>query len=438
VTTLQTADGRLLRAQRPPGAWTSAGGFFPASFPPLWSNGETVDGSASLVSYEQIFRSQPVVAAAVNKLTRRIATLPLDAYKRTGDNAREVVRGDTLDSLIKHPMPRWGTTHLVAHIAQSLLTHGNAIVAKVRSNGPDEPPDRLWPLNWAYMNAYGPIGGTIEWWSTTQFEGVERFVATADTVHFAWPGPDGGELGVSPLEQLGITLRIEDAAQREQTAMFRNGIRPSAAVAVEDEKPTREKLLLAKEFVESAHKGMDKSGSWLFTGANTTVTPLTWTPVEAALMEQRQLSREEVGMVYDLAGPLINDLTHGTYSNVAELLKGLYRDVIPPWTTLIVETLQSQLLDPEPAWLDRLFRFDFTDKLRGDPAEMATSLKTQVEAGLITRNEGREVLGKEPDGNPDDPENPANQLSANLNNQGPIAAMSGDGVSPPASPASQG
>jgi phage portal protein BeeE len=44
------------------------------------------------------------------------------------------------------------------------------------------------------------------------------------------------------------------------------------------------------------------------------VTPLTWTPVEAALMEQRQLSREEVGMVYDLAGPLINDLTHGTYS----------------------------------------------------------------------------------------------------------------------------
>jgi HK97 family phage portal protein len=219
--------------------------------------------------------------------------------------------------------------------------------------------------------------------------------------------------------------------------MFRNGIRPSAAVAVEDEKPTREKLLLAKEFVESAHKGMDKSGSWLFTGANTTVTPLTWTPVEAALMEQRQLSREEVGMVYDLAGPLINDLTHGTYSNVAELLKGLYRDVIPPWTTLIVETLQSQLLDPEPAWLDRLFRFDFTDKLRGDPAEMATSLKTQVEAGLITRNEGREVLGKEPDGNPDDPENPANQLSANLNNQGPIAAMSGDGVSPPASPASQ-
>jgi HK97 family phage portal protein len=435
VTTLQTADGRLLRAQRPAGAGITTGGFFPSSFPPLWSNGETTGDSGNLVSYEAIFRSQPVVAAAVNKLTRRIATLPLDAYQRTGDNAREIVRGDTLDSLIRHPMPRWGTTHLVAHIAQSLLTHGNTVVAKVRTNGPDEPPDRLWPLDWAHMNAYGPTGGTIEWWSTTQF-GEERFIAAADTVHFAWPGPDGGEIGVSPLEQLGVTLRIEDAAQREQASMFRNGIRPSAAVAMEDEKPTREKLLLAKEFVESAHKGMDKSGSWLFTGANTKVTPLSWTPVEAALMQQRQLSREEVGMVYDLAGPLMNDLTHGTYSNVAELLKGLYRDVIPPWTTLIVETFQSQLLDPEPAWLDRLFRFDFTDKLRGDPSEMATSLKTQVEAGLISRNEGREVLGKEPDGDPNDDTNPANQLTANLNNQGTIAAMSGtDANSTPPPPA---
>jgi phage portal protein BeeE len=57
-------------------------------------------------------------------------------------------------------------------------------------------------------------------------------------------------------------------------------------------------------------------------------------------------------MVYDLAGPLMNDLTHGTYSNVEEL-KGLYRDVVPPWTTLIVDTFQAQLLDPSRrGWID--------------------------------------------------------------------------------------
>jgi hypothetical protein len=33
------------------------------------------------------------------------------------------------------------------------------------------------------------------------------------------------------------------------------------------------------------------------------------TPVEAALIDQRTLNREEVGMVYDLPGPLMNDLS---------------------------------------------------------------------------------------------------------------------------------
>jgi hypothetical protein len=70
------------------------------------------------------------------------------------------------------------------------------------------------------------------------------------------------------------------------------------------------------------------------------------------------------------------------------------------------------------------------------PRRDGDSLKTQVEAGLISRNEGREVLGKEPDGDPNDPANPANQLTANLNNQGTIAAMSGtDAASTPPPPA---
>lgn len=120
-------------------------------------------------------------------------------------------------------------------------------------------------------------------------------------------------------------------------------------------------------------------------------------------------------MVYDLAGPLMNDMTHATYSNVAELTHGLYRDVIPPWTTLIEQTFQAQLIDAEPAWLDRFVCFDFTDKLKGEPQQLAETLKLQVEAGLITRNEARRVLNMPP---VDDEE--ADRLFINANNQAPI------------------
>jgi HK97 family phage portal protein len=309
---------------------------------------------------------------SLTSFARRIATLPFCGFQKLDDGSREEIHGDALDSLLRKPFPRGSTVLLNHHIAQSLLVHGNSLVAKLRGPDREQPPIMLWPLDWAKVSAYGPLGGRIEYWSTTQFDGQERILSADDAILFAWGAPSGCEVGVSPLEKLGVTVRLEDAAQRHQTAMFKNGSRPSLAIALEQENPKQELIEYVRARVEAMHKGQDNSGRTFFMGANVKVQPLSLTPVEAELIEQRKLSREEIGMVYDLAGPLMNDLTHGTYSNVAELTKGLYRDVVPPWTELIVQTYQSQLLDPEPAWLDRMVRFDFTDKLKGEP-ELATT-----------------------------------------------------------------
>lgn len=422
MTTLQTADGRLLRAQRPAGA-TVQNGSFSFSGRPMWSDGERSGDSAHLKSFEGIYRSQPVVAGVVDKLARRIATLPFDAYRRLPNQARELVAGDALDSLLKHPMPRRGTVHLNAHIAQSLLIHGNALVAKVRGADRAAPPEMLWPLDWSKVSAYGD--GTIEWWSTTQFGGAERFIAASDVMHFAWPGPDGSPIGVSPLEKLGVTVRLDDALMRHQIALSKNGDRPSMAVTVDADNAKLEHLDYVKQRVEAMHKGPDNAGKTIFLGSNVKVAPISLSPVEVQLTQQRQTNREEIGAVYDLSGPLMNDLRYSSFANVTELLRSLYRDVLPPWLALIQTTYQAQLLDPEPAWLDRFTEFDLTDKLKGDPVELATSLKMQVEAGLLTRNEARRILNLPP---MDDPS--ADQLTANVNNQGPLAGMSGP--TPPA------
>ena len=416
MATLQTADGRLLRSQRPPVA-NFGGGSLSSGFRPMWSDGSSDNDAANLKSYEAVYRSQPAIAGVVDKLTRRMATLPLVAYKAQTDGSREATRGDGLDTLLRRPMPRSSTVHLVAHVAQSLLIHGNALVAKLRP-GPDLPPYMLWPLDWAHTSAYAEEGGTIEWWSTTQFGDV-RYIEAANTVHFAWPAPSGWEVGVSPLEKLGVTIRLEDAVQRHQTGMFRNGIRPTAAVSIEDPKPSREKLELARESVKAAHGGVDKGGSWVFMGANTKITPLSFTPVEVELTQQRRLNWEEVGMVYDMAGPLMGDFTHATFANVTEMLRSLYRDVVPTWTELIVQTMQAQLIDVEPAWMDRFARFSFEDKLKGAPEEQAAVDKSDVEAGIRTRDEARNGRGLPPMGGM------ASELSANLNNQAPVAAMTG-------------
>jgi phage portal protein BeeE len=92
------------------------------------------------------------------------------------------------------------------HVMLGLLVHGNALVALLRGDGPDNPPTGLWPLDWQYVSAYAKYGGPMEWWSTTQFgNSGELFVRPEDVMHFAWGDPGGTEIGVSPLEQLGVT-----------------------------------------------------------------------------------------------------------------------------------------------------------------------------------------------------------------------------------------
>ena len=432
MATLQTSDGRLLRSQRPRGVGShGALTLGMGGFQPMWSDGSSDNdvSDAYLRSYEAVYRSQPVLAGVVDKLTRRVATLPLLAYQRQADGSREATTGDSLDSLLRRPMPRRSTVHLVAHIEQSLLVHGNALVAKLRGSDPDAPPVMLWPLDWSQTHAYGQVGGTIEWWSTTQFDGVERFIQAEDTIHFAWPAPSGSEIGVSPLEKLGVTIRLEDAAQRHQTSMFRNGIRPTAVVTINDPNPSDAKLQRASAIVKAAHAGVDKGGSWVFAGANTQITPVSFSPVEVELVAQRKLDREEVGMVYDLAGPLMGDFEHATFANVTEMLRSLYRDIVPVWTELIVQTFQAQLIDPEPAWLDRFVRFEFGDKLKGAPEEQAAVDKSDIEAGIRTRDEARDGRGLKPMGGN------AEKLTAQLNNQGLLSAMPEGVVQDPAAPA---
>lgn len=422
MTAIQLADGRFL-SPRPTNlsasALTSPLSGWVKDSDGWWGPEDSGDGGPRvLASFADIYRKQPLIAGVVDKLAHRIAALPFDAYQRSGMDERTLIRGDALDSLIRRPMPRAAAVHFLHSIAWSLLVHGNALAAKVRGAEPDAPPVGLWPLDWSQISAYASDGGPIEWWSTSQF-GDERFLRTADVMHFAWTGPTG-EIGVSPLEKLSVTIRLEDAATRYQTSAFRNGARPGGVVTLPaGSNPSPEVMRETRTTIENMHKGVDKAFRVGLLAPGADWKPMSMTAVEAELIQQRKLNREEVGMVFDLAGPLMNDLTHGTYSNIEELNKGLYRDVLPPWLALIEQTFQAQLLDGEPAWPDRFVAFDLSDKLRGDPLQLSQALKLQVEGGLITRNEARRMLNMPPVSDA-----AADQLTMNVNNQAPIAQAS--------------
>lgn len=425
MAVLQTADGRFLTRRRP-GSVSQVGTGARSS---LWYPDYGSDGVANaqgdvLASYAHIYCSQPTVAAVVNKLCRQIATLPLKAYRRADDNRRERLPGDhPLSVLLRRPLPRRGAVHTKQWFAFPWLLHGNAVVGKVRQD-PDGPPAHLIPLDWTHLSAYAESGQFVEWWSTTQFGDEERWIRAEDTVHVAWESPSG-ELGVSPLDQLGVTVQVDDAAKRQQRAAFRNGIFPSIAVVLgtgqNDRAPDKEMIDLTRETLRSVHQNPDQAFKALLLAPGTDVKELKGSAREAELSETRQVNREEVAMCYDVPPPLIGDLRHATLANLKEFGRQFYTDIMRPWLTVLEETLQAQLIDNEPWGESNLYvEFDLSEQLKGDPQELANSLEVQIRSGQITPNEARAVQNRPPDGDPSDPENPANKLYLPVNNLQPV------------------
>lgn len=377
------------------------------------------DGTRRTVSFAELYRSQPFVFALVNKLSHHVATLPLKVYERQADGQRKRVTDpeDSLVRLLYRPAARYGPVHLKQWLVQPLLVHGNAVVAKYREKQ-GEPPVELLPMDWRYLSAYAQQGGPIQKWVTNE-TGKWYEIDAGETVHAAWMSPTCRDLGVSPLEALGVTLRLDDAARRYQTSNFENTARPSGIISLPpDVKVTDEQKASLRQSIDAMHRGVDNAFRVALMGGGAKWEPISFSAQEAELIATRQISREEACIAYDVAPTVIGDLTHGTYSNVSELRMDFYRSTLRPICTLLEETIQAHLIDPEPEWADRFVEFDMSEQLKGDPLAQAQALETQVGSGVLTLNEARRILNLAPSKDPH-----ANELLVQVNNLAPVSHL---------------
>lgn len=343
-------------------------------------------------SYRTLYETQPWVASTINFLTRQICRLPLKVYERDSQNLKQRVKSGPLFDLVNSPARRKGPVHLKQWLAFPTLLHGNGAIKKVRPSA-GATPRGLLPLYWPALQPKfeddEPMG-ELEVWISRQFR-RPAVLDPDDVVHVAWH-PPLGQLGVSPLKQLGVTLRIEQAAQQWQESTFRNAARPSGGVtmpaaAVGD----RELRAELREDLARLHQGGPNAGRPILLPPEGDWKPFSYNAGEAQLIEQRKVAREETAAVYNAPQPLIGILDHATYSNIAELHKILYGPVLGPWLVIIEEDFKAQVIDDEPAFEGQWVEFDLKEVLKGEPLKEATALKTRLQTGLLTINEARDI-----------------------------------------------
>ena len=355
------------------------------------------------ISYAKLYCTQPWVGAAVDRMLRWAIRVPLRTYRVGEDeNDRDEISSSEspIAAMIKDPWDRASQAQLVQALLGPVLVHGNSITEM--DVGMSNKID-MRPIDWRFAMPIMPWRDSLEGFRVDTDEAMySRDVSIDKVLHVCWWSPTG-LLGVSPLMQLGTTLQIEDSAQRYQKATFKQGARPPSAVTVTEEflgikaEERREIMAQLRVDMTELYSGPENAGKPALLPPGVDWKPIGGSVVEAALIDQRKVAREEIAAVYQIPPPMLGILDNATYSNIETQREMIYTECVGPPLILIERALNCQLIrdylqiDPTT---DMFVEFDFSAVLRGDELATINAMRQAISTALLSPNEGRQVIGR--------------------------------------------
>lgn len=299
-------------------------------------DGRAIELLGGWQSYSQLFRKQPWVKAPVSKIAVSTARLPLKVYRR-GEDTRTDARNTPYGELIRKPSPTVDSFTFWEWVTSVQEIYGESFLGKVRDKG--GRPKFLVRLHPVFMR-YDDDKAT---WSYDDGKKRIESIPRRDFIHFRHFNPDS-ERGMAPLEPLRSTLENEEGARRANSALWRNGGRPSVTLSHPKVLGEKSAERLALQWNE-IHGGVDNWAKALILEEGMTAAVMPLNVEELQYIEARKLNREECCAVFDIPPPVLHILDHATYSNITEQNRALYRDTMAPRLGRLESILDLELRD---------------------------------------------------------------------------------------------
>jgi HK97 family phage portal protein len=364
---------------------------WPGATPSFWpgSAGPWPNGYLS-ASYAYMYRRHNWVSTNVNKIANASARLPLKVYERDVQGRPEA-RGHPYSELLRRPSQTIDPFSFWVWTVSTLNIEGEAFWIKMRDRG--GRPVALAPVHPSKIVNDYEDDGMISWYYR-DYKGRQIEFERRDLVHFRLFNPETLHRGMSPLEPLRATLENEEGARRANSALWRNGGRPSVTLQHPGTLSEPAMARLSAQW-RDIHGGVDNwaKAAILEEGMTANVMPLN--VEELQYIEARKLNREEVCAAYDVPPPVVHILDKATFSNITEQMRSMYRDTMAPKLGSLESTLEFELRDGRmggdaaPDFGDTVYaEFLMDEVLRGDFEARAAAYQA---ADYLTLAEKREM-----------------------------------------------
>lgn len=357
------------------------------------------------------------VWACIDRRATTIASLPFFAYE-TKAGQKQLARNSRLYSLL-HESPNERMTPFEFWRAM-ILNHdlrGNAY-ARIERDANGEAY-ALWPMPSDQVEVRVLGDGSMVY----QYQlGQDVALLSSDNVlHLKNLG--NGTVGLAKLEFMRSTTDEASKAQATASKIFGTGGKPTGVLMIDKVLNATQRESVARTFAGMAE---GNSSRLYVLEANMKYEQLSMSPEDQQLLETRKFSVEEICRWYDVPPVLVHHSNVTTWgSGIEQIVDGFYKLTIRPMLVSIEQATRKRVMTArQRANMSAEFALDAL--LRGSPTQRAELYAKNVQNGIMTRNECRQLENLPPvDG--------ANDLTAQsnllpLNKLGQTVSSGGNGA----------
>jgi HK97 family phage portal protein len=357
------------------------------------------------------------VWGCIDRRASTIASLPFFAYQ-TVNGQKELARTTRLYELLhESPNSRMTPFEFWRSMVMNHDLRGNAY-ARIERNFKGEAI-AMWPMPADQVEADVLDDGSM----TYKYQIGSDIAVLSDVNVLHLKNLGNGTIGLSKLEFMRATTDEAAKAQKSASKVFGTGGKPTGVLMI-DKVLNKEQ----RESIKTSFAGLaEGSTSRLFVlEANMKYEQLSMSPEQQQLLESRQFSVEEICRWFDVPPVLVHHSNVTTWgSGIEQIVDGFYKLTIRPMLVNIEQATRKRVMTASQR-SNMSIEFALDALLRGNPTQRAELYAKNVQNGVMTRNECRQLENLPP-------MQDANQLTAQSNllplkNLGQVTASGGDGT----------
>ena len=337
--------------------------------------------------------SNTAVLAAVERLSRAVATLPLMIYRRLPDGGRERDTSHRLWSKL-HDAPNNEHTALEFRQFQmaSLLLRGNSYSYKEYNNAGELS---LWPLRADQIATERIKGHVVHNWTPSTGK-PQPFLGTK--IHHLRGLSKNGLTGLSPIQLAQESVGLGLAAEEFGARFFSGGANAGSVLKHPKElsDPARKRL---KDSFDQAASGLSGSHKAILLEEGLDWTKMSVDPRDAQFIELRKFQVRDGARIFGVQPHMIGDLEDATFTNIESQGIEFVVYTLAYWLTMFEQAIHRDLFT-EAERKTHFVEFLVEGLLRGDVAARGEFYTKLFNMGSMNRNEirARENLNPVPGG----------------------------------------